>query len=119
MLTFSFFVYLQKVYADEAFVYCAQDKNNWYWLSNKSVKVTGEWRNKKMSQILNLRFFKIDGGNTAVQALQTQCIQEFGHKYKYAQPADSYFSGWYLFGIDDDNIIAGLFEIYNYNPRIG
>ncbi|WP_186649063.1 hypothetical protein [Fluviispira vulneris] len=119
MLTFSFFLYQHKTYADEAFVYCAHNKNNWNWLSNKSVKVTGEWRHIKFESKSYLRYFKIDGGYNAIQVLQNKCKKEFGQSYKYAQPADSYFSGWYLFGIDDDDVIAGLYEIYRFNPRIG
>ncbi len=88
-------------------------------MSNKSVKVTGEWRNKKLDPITSLRYFKIDGGYNAIKSLQNQCKNEFGQSYKYAQPADNFFSGWHLFGINDDNVIGGIYEVQKYSLRFG
>ncbi|WP_186649054.1 hypothetical protein [Fluviispira vulneris] len=119
VLSMSIFIPKQNAYAEEAYVYCAADKDNWYWLNNKTVKVTGEWRIKKIGFTTYIRFFKIDGGCKVVQALQQQCKQEFGYEYKYAQPADNILSGWFLFSVENGKIIEGINDFSKQIPRIG
>ncbi len=119
ILTFIPLLLTQKAYAEEVYVYCAADKDNWHWLKNKTVIVTGEWRMKRLQNSFYLEYFKIVGGLSVVHDLQKQCIEEFGQEYKYAQPANNIFTGWRVFGEQNGDFADGIFEFSRHVPRIG
>jgi hypothetical protein len=124
------------IYADTTYVFCATKEKSWEWLKadGKYVSVSGEWKyisgnggwkyvsgndGWKYAKINppNFHYFKI-GNDVKVEDLQRQCIQQFGSSYIYAQPADNRSSGWYLFGIDDQNLSYGFYSNCYYQCTI-
>lgn len=110
-ISFAFLNESKSVYAKStAFVYCADENKNWYWLNSGKVKINGDWQLKFINLITYIIYFKIDGGIEKLNELKQECKSEFGNNFKFAQAANDESDGWYPIGISNNNVIQGHYS---------
>lgn len=121
-ITFSIFLISYSAFSSEVSVFCSSDLGKRKWLHEydhliKLVKIHGDFVEKEKNFTISNRYFtyfKINGTNSTIESLKLRCISTHGPDYKYVQVATSFFSEWYVIGLNDENIYPGFFSIYNY-----
>jgi hypothetical protein len=97
----------KNISAEETSVYCSDKNRNWHWLNEGKARVKGTWGTKIISDSYFYSYFILDNGLIEIWKLKFKCNQEFGKNFIYAQPANSIFSVWAPFALNDNSILDG------------
>ena len=103
----SLLIFNANISAEETSVFCADKNKNWHWLNKGKTKVKGKWGGKMLNDTYYFNYFILEDGIRTIWTLKFKCFQEFGGDFIYAQPANSAFSEWYPFALNEDNILGG------------
>lgn len=109
-------------------VYCADKNKNWFWLKNNNGEKISIFVVEKIALKYNIYakygealWWKVkysipftDQPEKVIFDLQKKCKEQYGNNFEYAQPAVNILSSWEPFGLNDEQIAKGVYNI-DYN----
>ncbi len=129
ILTLIFSIFLYKENSEAATVlksvFCVDKNKNWHWLKNKDKEQVYIYVLEKYAIKHNINavygevlWWKIKYSipfaqhpEKVISELQAQCKEQYGINFEYAQPAVNIFSIWEPFGVNDEKIAKGVYQI--------
>ena len=106
-------------------VYCVDKNKNWQWLkaSNGSQIYLFVVEKNAIKYNVNAKFGEVlwwkvkysipftEQPEKVIFNLQENCKEQYGNNYEYAQPAVNILSSWEPFGLNDEQIAKGVYNI--------
>ncbi|WP_186646030.1 hypothetical protein [Fluviispira vulneris] len=132
------FLFVPKIHADNAYVYCSSIHHEWKWLKydynpedivfgswggntkNKgTMTVSGQWK-YYTSENKYFTFFVLDDAENKYNELKILCRKQHGKDYMYPQPVEEVYDGkWSAFANADNTLYPGYVTSKVFRSPIG